>query len=165
MRRRRYGAAFLFVGLFVFWVVVAMGFDTIQMLVGVLAAALIVLYSLDMVFTKDDVGTLRFKLIFSWVKIVFVMLYLIVSANIAVARIVLSPKMKMSPQFKRIPQPLKKTVNQALYGNAITLTPGTLTVSLNDEEIIVHALTKETAEGIEDGLQAKLFKQLEEDEQ
>jgi multicomponent Na+:H+ antiporter subunit E len=39
----------------------------------------------------------------------------------------------------------------ATYGNSITLTPGTLTVGLEDTELVVHALTLEGALDLESG--------------
>jgi multicomponent Na+:H+ antiporter subunit E len=39
-----------------------------------------------------------------------------------------------------------------LYANSITLTPGTVSIKMEDDEITVHALTREAAEGVETGV-------------
>lgn len=38
-----------------------------------------------------------------------------------------------------------------MHANSITLTPGTISVDINNNEILVHALTDHTAQGIIDG--------------
>ncbi|MFP4457736.1 MAG: Na+/H+ antiporter subunit E, partial [Clostridia bacterium] len=45
-----------------------------------------------------------------------------------------------------------KDIFKVLYGNSITLTPGTLTVDILEDHYIVHALTKEAAEGLKDSI-------------
>ena len=45
--------------------------------------------------------------------------------------------------------------------NSITLTPGTITVSLTDNEYTVHCLDKELAEGISSSVFVKLLTKLE----
>jgi multicomponent Na+:H+ antiporter subunit E len=69
--------------------------------------------------------------------------------------------MKINPGFKKIKQPLKKEFNQALFANAITLTPGTLTVDMDDEYILVHGLEMEHIDEIEQSNMQKAFERLE----
>jgi multicomponent Na+:H+ antiporter subunit E len=48
---------------------------------------------------------------------------------------------------------------KVLYGNSITLTPGTLTVDITHDNYIVHALTKEAAQGLNDSIvEGKILK-------
>ena len=39
-------------------------------------------------------------------------------------------------------------LGRVIYANSITLTPGTITLDLRGEDLLVHALTKATAEGV-----------------
>ncbi|MBT9165342.1 MAG: Na(+)/H(+) antiporter subunit E [candidate division WS2 bacterium] len=71
-----------------------------------------------------------------------------VVANIQVALIVLSPKLPISPGFILVKTKLEKELTRTLYANSITLTPGTITINLNRDRLLVHALTKETAQGV-----------------
>ena len=52
------------------------------------------------------------------------------------------------PIFK-VPLHIKKDLNKVIYANAITLTPGTLSVDMDENFILVHALTNAAANGIE----------------
>lgn len=72
----------------------------------------------------------------------------IVIANIHVAIIVLSPKLPISPGFILVKTKLQKDLSRTLYANSITLTPGTITVNLNKDRLLVHALTEDAAEGV-----------------
>ena len=45
--------------------------------------------------------------------------------------------------------------------NSITLTPGTITVSLSDDEYVVHCLDKELAQGIDSSVFVELLKRIE----
>ena len=69
-------------------------------------------------------------------------------ANMDVARIVLSPKMNISPRMVRVKASQQTDVGIATFANSITLTPGTVSVDIDDGEILVHAITDETAQGL-----------------
>ena len=45
----------------------------------------------------------------------------------------------------------KSELGRVVYANSITLTPGTVTIDLEGEELTVHALTKAGLEGVESG--------------
>lgn len=67
-------------------------------------------------------------------------------ANIAVAREVLRPKLKLSPKMIHIPARQASDLGKTIFGNSITLTPGTVTIDLHDDSILVHALTEDLAD-------------------
>ncbi len=75
----------------------------------------------------------------------------IVKANIDVAKVIVSPSLPISPRVFRAKISQKTSVAQVIYANSITLTPGTITLDLRDGEVLVHALTDDTAEGILEG--------------
>ncbi len=75
----------------------------------------------------------------------------LVVTNIQVARIVLSPKMKISPTVVEIEALSEGPIGQAILGNSITLTPGTVTMDDHEGTLIVHCLTKEGAEDLQAG--------------
>jgi multicomponent Na+:H+ antiporter subunit E len=68
-----------------------------------------------------------------------------------VARIILDPRLPVSPTLVRVRPSQQSTVGLATHANSITLTPGTLTVEAEHEEFLVHALTREGAAGVLDG--------------
>ncbi len=74
----------------------------------------------------------------------FVWLFIeIIKANIAVVRAVLSPNLNISPTMTKIPTPQKSDIGKVMFANSITLTPGTVSVSMEDDHILVHALLAE----------------------
>ncbi len=75
----------------------------------------------------------------------------IVRSSIAVARHVLSPALKVEPRIVRLDVSHLEPVDQALLGNSITLTPGTLTLDVDQGQLLVHALDVDGAQGLIDG--------------
>jgi len=67
----------------------------------------------------------------------------ITKANLAVVRAVLSPDMQVSPTLTRIPTPQRTDIGRVMFANSITLTPGTVSVDVQDDHILVHALLSE----------------------
>lgn len=67
-------------------------------------------------------------------------------SNLIVARHALAVEPKLSPKLFRVPNPPRSPVGKVIFGNSITLTPGTVTVDLREEEILVHGLTEELAD-------------------
>ena len=67
-------------------------------------------------------------------------------ANIQVMRQALAVEPKLSPKMFTVPNPPKSSVGKATFANSITLTPGTVSVDLREDEILVHALTEDLAD-------------------
>ncbi len=61
----------------------------------------------------------------------------------------------ITPQMIEIPLPQKTDLGRVIYANSITLTPGTVSVKLTSDKILVHALTKEAAAELSTGKMAK----------
>ena len=75
----------------------------------------------------------------------------IFKANIDVAKVILSPKMNLSPRLVRVPLSQSNELATVIYANSITLTPGTVSIDIEGDEIIVHALTQELMDGLTEG--------------
>lgn len=75
----------------------------------------------------------------------------IFKANFEVARIVLSPRMPIQPQIITIDATDLPGPSQATLANAITLTPGTLTLDIDSGQIEVHCLTADSARELKQG--------------
>jgi multicomponent Na+:H+ antiporter subunit E len=74
------------------------------------------------------------------------LLWAIVKANIDVTRRILHPELPISPTLIRINATQKSALGQVVYANSITLTPGTVSVDIEEDVITVHALSREGAE-------------------
>ncbi len=75
----------------------------------------------------------------------------IVKANIDIARVIVRPKMAIGPTVLRLKGTQKSELGHVIYANSITLTPGTVTIGLEEGVLSVHALTREAAEGLISG--------------
>ena len=57
---------------------------------------------------------------------------------------------------------LQKTpLGQTIFANSITLTPGTLSLEVEDGSVLVHALTAESAAGVLEGSMNRRVARLE----
>jgi multicomponent Na+:H+ antiporter subunit E len=65
-----------------------------------------------------------------------------------VTRIILAPKLSVSPALVRFKPSQKSTAGLVTHANSITLTPGTITVEADHQSFLVHALTRSGAEGL-----------------
>jgi multicomponent Na+:H+ antiporter subunit E len=75
----------------------------------------------------------------------------ITKSNWDVVRLVLDPKLPISPTMVWVPATQRTDVGKVIYANSITLTPGTVSVEIENDRILVHAITREAAEGLESG--------------
>ena len=74
----------------------------------------------------------------------------IVKSNWDVAKIILSPRMKIQPHIFKTKASQLSDVGLTAYANSITLTPGTVTISMDDDAMFeIHALTHAAREGVE----------------
>lgn len=74
----------------------------------------------------------------------------IVKSNLTVAGIILNPRLPISPTVRPVRASQATDMGRVIYANSITLTPGTISVHMADEEILVHALTRDGAESFDD---------------
>lgn len=72
----------------------------------------------------------------------------ILKAGWQVSRIILDPRLPVSPTLVRFRPSQKSAVGLVTHANCITLTPGTITVDVEQGDFVVHALTREAAAGV-----------------
>jgi multicomponent Na+:H+ antiporter subunit E len=70
----------------------------------------------------------------------------IVKSSIDVARIVLNPRLPIDPVVVKLDAEPGGPIGQAILGNSITLTPGTVTLDIADNQLTVHCLTRQGAD-------------------
>ncbi len=85
----------------------------------------------------------------------------ILKANGAVFKMIYSAEYEPEPAIVHFQTDLKTTFARVLLANSITLTPGTITVSLKDNIYTVHCLDKELARGIDSSVFVKLLERIE----
>ena len=75
----------------------------------------------------------------------------VLKSNYDVARRVLAPTPDISPTLVRLPTRLGTDLGRVVYANSITLTPGTVSIVVEPDAVIVHALTRDGAAALEEG--------------
>ena len=89
----------------------------------------------------------------------------VIVANIDVIKRIFRPGKNISPQLFELPLTLKSDLSRVIYANAITMTPGTVSVNLDKKTITVHTLSIEAADELRSGRMARAIPEDYEDEQ
>jgi len=86
----------------------------------------------------------------------------IVKANIAVLRCIWLPKKyPISPLTRTLQMEPETRIARTVYANSITLTPGTTTIKVSGEDILVYALTEAGMADLKSGEMGRRVHQLE----
>lgn len=85
----------------------------------------------------------------------------ILMANLNVCRLILSEKEEIDPAVVEVRSVMKTQTGRAFYANAITLTPGTITATMEDDVYVVHCLDDTLAQGLVDSRLEQLLHRLE----
>lgn len=124
--------------LFAFWLALSGHYTPMLLGFGVGSCVLVVYLSHRMdVIDEEGVplqSALRMMMYLPW------LLKEVLVANIEVARVILSPTLKISPRMVLFHGSQKTDLGRAIYASSITLTPGTITTGVNGNEFEIHAL-------------------------
>ena len=86
-----------------------------------------------------------------WLKYAPWLIWQIIKSNFEVAKIILKPDLPVRPRLISVKGTQQSELGRVVYANSITLTPGTVTLDVRGDDFLVHALTAESADGVEDG--------------
>lgn len=128
--------------MFVIWIVFSGKFDPFHLSLGIISSLIVSLLSADLLFTGDRIRKMP-SLYSEFIKYMPWLIYQIILANFHVMKVVLHPKMMdlIDPQIITFKSSLEDEVALVTFANSITLTPGTITVSVSNlREFSVHAL-------------------------
>lgn len=96
-------------------------------------------------------------------KYMYLLVKEIIKANLAVIHLILSGREEIQPVLVNFKTDLKTDIARAFLANAITLTPGTITVSLSGDDYVVHCLDQELAYGMDNTVFVLQLAELEKD--
>ena len=102
-----------------------------------------------------------YKKALKFLQYIFTLLLEIIKANFGVIHMILTQKEEIEPVLVTFQSDVETPTGRAFLANAITLTPGTITVSLEENEYTVHCLDESMAEGLDDTIFAKQLKEME----
>ena len=141
----------LFVGLLAFWLALVGAVDFPRVIVGALVAAtLVAIWSrrLQTGPAEADVPMLQLFARPAAFRYLAHMAIEILKANWMVAQIVLSPKPPIAPHFVLTKTKLTRNLTRVIFAHSITITPGTISVNLDGDDLIIHAINWEAAQGV-----------------
>ncbi len=82
-------------------------------------------------------------------------------SNFRVMAIILFKRIPITPALTEVRIDLRSQMAKTILANSITLTPGTITVEVTGDVFVVHCLSSEMIEGIEDSAFVRLLKKME----
>ncbi len=85
----------------------------------------------------------------------------VIKSSLEVARVVLSPSLPIQPELVELTTVEKSDSGKVILGNSITLSPGTVTINVDDDRLLVHCLTADSAAGLRSGEAARRTAKLE----
>ena len=94
-------------------------------------------------------------------RYVFALVKEILLANLNVCKMILSEEEEIDPALVQFQTDMQTPAGRAFYANAITLTPGTITVSLEDDTYVVHCLDESMSQGLSDAKLEQMLHELE----
>ena len=145
--------------LFGVWLLLSGFFSPFFLGLAAICCALVVIITARM--DKVDGDSLSWSLNARFLTYIPWLAWQILRANIDVMRLVLSRDLAIDPQLEWVPAGQKSDLGTAVYANSITLTPGTISTSVEDGRILVHALTREGMDGVRAGAMDARVRQME----
>lgn len=138
----------IFLVLFAFWVIISERLQWDSLLVGALCVIGVITLNSDLLWEKSDLP--RFTLRRTWIMIQLIGLLIVevIKANIDVVKIVLSPTIECRQGVVVFCPTVKHKWLRVLLANCITLTPGTMTLDIEDDCFIVHMLDMRSADSV-----------------
>jgi multicomponent Na+:H+ antiporter subunit E len=74
----------------------------------------------------------------------------VIKSSLNVTRVILSPSLPVSPTIVELSTTEATETGRVILGNSITLSPGTVTIDLHENRLLVHCLTRESAWALKD---------------
>jgi len=127
------------------WVLLSFSLDLQHICIGIIVAFLVA-YMMGDMFTNEPVKWFQLKRYFWFVFYLGVFIWECLKANIDVAIRVLHPKLPINPGIVRVKTSLKTETAITFLANSITLTPGTFSVDIDEEEgyLYIHWIDVKT---------------------
>ena len=144
----------VFVLLLLNWVAFSGKFDAFHLGLGVFSALVVTLLSQDLLFSdrKKSAGD-RLAEAGRFFSYALWLLWQITLANIHVFKLAItgSGQAEISPKVVKFKTKLKSDFAKFVFANSITLTPGTVTISITGNQFLVHSISEATAKDLATG--------------
>ncbi|HEX9902212.1 MAG TPA: Na+/H+ antiporter subunit E [Acidobacteriota bacterium] len=148
------GTALQFVVLLGLWLLLSGHLDAFHIGAGVFSAGVVTFMHLRInrhLYYQKKIAEVHALRLFRLALYVPWLMGQIVLASLQVAYAVLHPRMPIDPALVRFKTKLPNIAAKVILGNSITLTPGTFTIRIREDEFLVHSLMEVSHSGIIDG--------------
>lgn len=151
----------MYILFFILWIVFN-GRITLEITIfGIVISAAVYLFICKFMDYDPKTELMYIKKAPCFIEYLFVLIKEIVVANVAAIKLVLSPRQVIEPCIVEFNTELKSKLSRFLLANSITLTPGTITVSVEGNHFTVHCLDKSLSEGMEDSDFVRILRKIE----
>ncbi len=143
------------------WIIFNGQFTAEILLFGMGISAVIYLFMckfLDFSIARD---VLMLRELFLFLRYLIILIVEIIKANGVAFKLLMSSRRDIEPVIVHFKTELETNTARVLLANSITLTPGTITVSLEGNEYEVHCLDRELAMGLNTSSFVKILKSME----
>ena len=149
---------------FAIWIILNGKFTLEIALFGVAVAAAMFLFIckfMDYSFKKE---MKLYKNAWAFLCYVAILVIEIIKANLSVVKLIYMSRYEIEPIVVTFESPLKSNFLNVILANSITLTPGTITVSMEEGLFTVHCLDKELATDMDNSIFVHLLKKMDKEE-
>ncbi len=135
---------------FVFYQVLTGSVALFDLVTGAISATIVAVSLSRVTFASDPTSYAPLRLARSALYLPY-LFWEILKANVAVSAVILHPRLPIDPRLTRIRPAVWGALPVSMLANSITLTPGTLTVRVQGERLVVHTLIPSAREDLFDG--------------
>ncbi|MBI5788449.1 MAG: Na+/H+ antiporter subunit E [Candidatus Schekmanbacteria bacterium] len=146
MKRRRFLVVVL--TLFIFWLTLGLDVNLSGIILGIIVAVTVAAFTWSLI--DEWLVPLKWRHAIVWRLGLYVArrLKYIIHANIDLAERLLDPKLPINPAVICLKHDLQNPLARAILANTVSLTPGTLTVEIDENDIYIHFLAEEYLDNI-----------------
>jgi len=135
--------------LFCFWLLLSGHYTGLLVAIGAISSAAVAALAWNMRIADAEGHPIHLigRAVFYWPWLAVE----IVKSALRVARLIIDPKLPISPTLVRVRASQKSALGVSIYANSITLTPGTISVDVSGHDITVHAIERAGADSLQEG--------------
>ena len=158
VRKREDALFFLYLLL---WLIFSLRLSAEIVAIGIIISAAVYWFACSHLRYKPASDIILLKNFLIGLQYVVILVWETAKANVAVFRIVFNRTIRVDPCIIYFNANLKTNIARVVLANSITLTPGTITITLNDDLFCVHCLNREMAQSMEDSVFVRQLRKFE----
>ncbi len=144
------GVGVLFGTAFVFYQILNGAFTLFDLVTGTMSATIVAVTLARVSLNRRPDSGMPVRIVRGIIYIPY-LLYEIIAANLVVSAVILNPRLPIDPRMTRVRADVVGPLPTTTLANSITLTPGTLTVRVRGQHLVVHTLIPWARDGLFDG--------------